>query len=229
MALHTQAACGILWPVAKQIFIIGARGHAKSVAEIALAMGYEIKAFISPDSPSHTLLGSEIQSKLPLDLNVAEDSIAIGIGANWTREKVWFELSNAFPLSMFPTLTHPSASVAVDTRIGAGSTIHQNASIGPSTTLGIFCTVNTSASIDHDCLIGDFASIGPGAHTGGNVTVGDRAALAIGSITRHGIQIGSDSVLGAASYAHRSTRENTINVGIPSTVLRTRKPNDPYL
>jgi len=68
--------------VAKQIFIIGAGGHAKSVAEIALAMGYEIRAFISPDSTGHTLLGSQIQSELPLDLNVAKDSIAIGIVAN---------------------------------------------------------------------------------------------------------------------------------------------------
>ncbi len=199
------------------------------MAEIALAMGYEIKAFISPDSSSRTLLGSKIQSKLPQDLNVNEDSIALGIGANWTREKVWLELSNAFPLSMFPVLTHPSASVAVDTQIGAGSTIHQNASIGPSTTLGIFCTVNTSASIDHDCLIGDFASVGPGAHTGGNVTVGDRAALAIGSITRHGIEIGCDSILGAASYAHRPIEANTVNIGNPATILRTRKPDDPYL
>jgi sugar O-acyltransferase (sialic acid O-acetyltransferase NeuD family) len=229
LALHKRAAYEILWPVAKPIFIIGAGGHAKSVAEIALAMGYDIKAFISPDSPSHTLLGSKIQPELPQDLNLTKDSIAIGIGANWTREKVWLELSNTFPLSMFPALTHPSASVAVDTQIGAGSTIHQNASIGPSTTLGIFCTLNTAASIDHDCLIGNFASIGPGAHTGGNVTVGDRAALGIGSITRHGIQIGSDSVLGAAAYAHRPIDANTVNIGNPSTILRTRKPNDPYL
>jgi len=229
LALHKQAAYEILWPVHKSIFIIGAGGHAKSVAEIALAMGYDIKAFISPDSPNHTLLGSKIQPELPQDLNLTKDSIAIGIGANWTREKVWLELSNTFPLSMFPALTHPSASVAVDTQIGAGSTIHQNASIGPSTTLGIFCTLNTAASIDHDCLIGNFASIGPGAHTGGNVTVGDRAALGIGSITRHGIQIGSDSVLGAAAYAHRPINANTVNIGNPSTILRTRKPNDPYL
>jgi len=215
--------------VANQIYIVGAGGHAKSVAEIALTMGYKIMAFISPDSPNHTLLGSEIQSKLPQELNITEDSIAIGIGANWDREKVWLELSSTFPLSMFPVLTHPSASVAVDTRLGAGSTIHQNASIGPSTTLGIFCSLNTSASIDHDCLIGDFASIGPGAHTGGNVTVGDRAALAIGSITRHGIQIGRDSVLGAAAYAHRPIEANTVNVGIPATMLRTRKLDDPYL
>jgi len=208
---------------------MGAGGHAKSVAEIALAMGYEIAAFVSPNSPSHTLLGCEIRPKLPQDLDFAQDSISIGIGANWDREKVWIELSSTFPLSMFPVLTHPSASVAVDTRLGAGSTIHQNASIGPSTTLGIFCTINTSASIDHDCLIGDFASIGPGAHTGGNVTVGDRAALAIGSITRHGIQIGCDSVLGAAAYAHKPIEANTVNVGIPATMLRTRKPDEHYL
>ena len=215
--------------MAKPILIIGAGGHAKSVAEIALAMGYEIKAFISPESPRCTLLGYRIQAELPQDLDIAEDSIAIGIGSNWTREKVWLELREAFPLTMFPALMHPSASVAVNTRIGAGSTIHQHASVGPSTDLGIFCTLNTSASVDHDCLIGDFASVGPGAHTGGNVTVGDRAALAIGSIARHGIQIGRDSVLGAASYAHRSTLEYTVNIGSPATVLRTRKPHDPYL
>ncbi|MDA9334066.1 transferase [Actinomycetota bacterium] len=215
--------------MSKSIFIIGAGGHAKSVAEIALAMGYDIRAFISQNTASQTLLGSKIQLELPQDLDMDEDSIAIGIGANWTREKVWRELSHDFPLSMFPVLAHPSSSIAADTRLGAGSTIHQNASIGTSSSLGIFCTINTAASIDHDCQLGDFASVGPGSHTGGNVTIGDRAALAIGSITRHGIQIGSDSVLGAASYAHKSILENTVNIGIPATLLRTRKPDDPYL
>ena len=97
--------------MAKPILIIGAGGHAKSVAEIALAMGYEIKAFISPESPRCTLLGYRIQAELPQELDIAEDSIAIGIGSNWTREKVWLELREAFPLTMFPALMHPSASV----------------------------------------------------------------------------------------------------------------------
>jgi len=107
LALHTQAACGILWSVHKPIFIIGAGGHAKSVAEIALAMGYEIKAFISQDSPIQTLLGFKIQPDLPQDLDLTKDFIAIGIGANWIREKVWLDLISTFPLTMFPALYTP--------------------------------------------------------------------------------------------------------------------------
>lgn len=211
------------------MFVIGAGGHAKSIAEVAIAAGFTIKAFISPDSGDSEFMGVRVLNSLPEDIEVRAESIAIGIGANYLREKVLLELQGACQLSRFPALVHPSAIIASSAQIDLGSTIHQNSVVGPSTRIGKFCTVNTSATIDHDCLMHDFSSIGPGAHTGGAVTIGKRAHISIGATAIHGIDIGNDSILGAGSCATESIPEFTISVGTPARALKQRLINDAYL
>ncbi|MDE0973619.1 MAG: hypothetical protein OSA11_00835 [Candidatus Nanopelagicales bacterium] len=215
--------------MSKKLYVWGTGGHAKSLAEIATASGFQIQAFISPNSDYQNFLGFNAYPDLPEGLAPKNAVIAIGIGDNFTRQEVWLELNKTYPISMFPPLIHPTASIAKDSEIGQGSTVHQNSVVGTSSQVGIFCTLNTTSSIEHDCVMGDFASLGPGARTGGNVTIGERAVLAINSTARHGLQIGHDSVLGAASYAHKSIPPLTVAVGAPATFLKDRKAHDPYL
>ena len=215
--------------MSKELYVWGTGGHAKSLAEIAIASGFQIQAFISSKSDYQTFLGFNAYPDPPEGLAPTNATIAIGIGYNFTAQKAWIELSKTYPISMFPPLIHPTASIAQDSEIGQGSTIHQKSVVGTSSQVGIFCTLNTTSSIEHDCVVGNFASLGPGARTGGHVTVGERAVLAIGSTTRHGAQIGDDSVLGAASYAHKSIPPLTIAVGAPAQFLKDRKAHDPYL
>ena len=213
----------------ESLFVIGAGGHAKSIAEVAIAAGFTIKAFISTEAENSEFMGIRVLKSLPEDIAVRTESIAIGIGANYLREKVMLELQEFCQLSRFPALVHPTAVIASSAQIDLGTTIHQNSVVGPSSQNGKFCTVNTSATIDHDCVMHDFSSIGPGAHTGGGVTIGKRAHISIGAIAIHGIEIGSDSILGAGSCATDSIPELTVSVGTPARVLKQRLINDPYL
>ena len=211
------------------LFVIGAGGHAKSIAEVAIAAGFTIKAFVSPVAEESEFMGIPVLKSLPDNIAVRTESIAIGIGANYLREKVMLELQEYCQPSRFPALIHPSAIIASSAQISYGSTIHQNAVVGPSSRIGKFCTVNTSATIDHDCVMNDFSSMGPGAHTGGGVIIGKRAHISIGAIAIHGIGIGSDSILGAGSCATDSIHELTVAVGTPARALKQRLINDPYL
>jgi sugar O-acyltransferase (sialic acid O-acetyltransferase NeuD family) len=213
----------------ESLFVIGAGGHAKSIAEVAIAAGFTIEAFISPSEGDSEFMGIRVLRSLPEDIAVRTESIAIGIGANYLREKVMLELQGSCQPSRFPALIHPSAIIASSAQIDMGTTIHQNAVVGPSSRIGKFCTVNTSATIDHDSVMEDFSSMGPGAHTGGGVTIGKRAHISIGAIAIHGIEIGSDSILGAGSCATESIPELTVSVGTPARVLKQRLINDPYL
>lgn len=215
--------------VTKSLFVVGAGGHAKSIAEIAIAAGFTIEAFISPDAEDSEFMGVRVLNSLPENIAGRTESIAIGIGANYLREKVWTELRESCELSRFPALIHPTAVIASSAQIGPGASVHQNSVVGPSTRIGKFCTINTSATIDHDCELKDFASLGPGAHTGGNVTIGERAHISIGAIAIHGIEIGHDSILGAGSCATNSIPELTVYVGTPARALKQRLINDPYL
>lgn len=213
----------------ESLFVIGAGGHAKSIAEVAIAAGFRIKAFISPEKDKSEFMGIRVLRNLPEDIAARTESIAIGIGANFLREQVMFEIQVSCQPSRFPALIHPSAIIASSAQIDPGTTIHQNSVVGPSSRIGRFCTVNTSATIDHDCLMDDFSSLGPGAHTGGGVTIGKRAHISIGAIAIHGIEIGSDSILGAGSCATDSIPELTVSVGTPARAIKKRLINDPYL
>jgi sugar O-acyltransferase (sialic acid O-acetyltransferase NeuD family) len=213
----------------ESLFVIGAGGHAKSIAEVAIAAGFRIKAFVSPREGDSEFMGIRVLRSLPEDIAARTESIAIGIGANYLREQVMLELQGSCQSSRFPALIHPSAIIASSAQIDLGTTIHQNSIVGPSSRIGKFCTVNTSATIDHDCVMEDFSSIGPGAHTGGGVTIGERAHISIGAIAIHGIEVGSDSILGAGSCATESIPELTVSVGTPARVLKQRLINDPYL
>lgn len=215
--------------MSESLFIIGAGGHAKSIGEVAVAAGFTIKAFISPQRNEAELMGFPILGSLPMDIADRTESIAIGIGANYVREKVWLELQDSCTPSRFPALIHPSAVIASSAQIGLGTTIHQNSVVGPSSRTGKFCTVNTSATIDHDCDLHDFSSLGPGAHTGGDVKIGERAHISIGAIAINGIEIGNDAILGAGSCATSSIPELTVSVGTPARVLKQRLIDDPYL
>mgnify|MGYP000252621741 CR=1 FL=1 len=100
--------------MSKDLYVWGTGGHAKSLAEIAMASGFQIRAFISPNSDFQTFLGFNAYQDLPKGLAPTNAVIAIGIGDNFTRQKVWVELNKTYPISMFPPLIHPSASIAKD-------------------------------------------------------------------------------------------------------------------
>ena len=211
------------------LYIIGAGGHATSVAEIAFAGNLNLQAFISPDSAAAELMGIPVLATIPQQMDSKSIKLAIAIGDNYQRESMFKSLKDRFAIESFPALIHPSASVALSATVGFGTTIHQNATVGSNTTIGNFCTLNTGSNTDHDCQLSDFSSLGPGANLGGNVTLGHRAVVAIGSTVRHGVTIATDSIIGAASYAHKSSASDTVSFGSPARTIRSRKAGDKYL
>lgn len=211
------------------LYIIGAGGHATSVAEIAFATKLNLKAFISNNSAARKLHGLPVMSEIPQQSESAPIAIAIAIGDNYWRESAFVELNKRYPIEVFPPMIHPSASVSLSAKVGFGTTIHQNAVVGGNVSIGLFCTLNSSSTVEHDCHLENFSSVGPGAALGGNVSLGYRSVVAIGATVRHGLTIGADSILGAASYAHTSTEPNTISIGSPASSIAYRHAGDRYL
>ena len=52
------------------------------------------------------------------------------------------------------SITHPTAFVAPDARIGTGCQILANASVGVDSVLSDGCIINTNAVVDHECQLG---------------------------------------------------------------------------
>lgn len=216
------------------LLIIGAGGHAVSVANLALALGYRIRAFVDAARAGQSLLGISIIADVRQLANVSETdcqplACAIAIGDNSVREQVYKKLNGVSPALYFPALIHPSAVISHASDIGAGSVCMPGAIVGPNSRIGRFCILNTRASIDHDCSMADFSSLAPAAVTGGRVAIGERSAICIGAIVRHGVSVGQDCVLGAASYLHHSLEDYWLAYGTPAKPVRIRTAGEAYL
>jgi len=194
----------------RKLVIIGAGGHAVSVANVAICAGFEIISFVDSNKAGSKLLNREIIGNINSLLDPFEFEFSIGIGDNYSRSKVFYELIHHFPGMNFPALIHPSAIVSNFSTLDMGVTLMPLSLVGPNVRIGKFCILNSHSSIDHDSSMAEFA-------------------LSIGAIVKHGVQIGRDSVLGANSYLNEDLGERLVAYGSPAKAFKKRNPQDPYL
>jgi sugar O-acyltransferase (sialic acid O-acetyltransferase NeuD family) len=196
--------------------IIGASGHAKVVCDAALSSGVEVVGFVDEHASSPgTLVGRPVATGIEgLD---GVDAYVIAIGDNRTR-KARFEHYAGLGMRA-AAIVHPSAILADDVVVGAGTVVFAGAVINPSTTIGENVIVNTNASIDHDCDVAAHVHIAPGSSIAGDATVGEGALLGIGSSVVPGTRIGPWSICGAGAAVVRDVDAEATVVGVPARPL----------
>ncbi len=187
----------------ERIFIFGASGHGKVVADAARLQGFVVTAFFD-DNPVlwqgnffelPVVGGHELLLAWCRENNVKAGVVAIG--NNITRHSLAQELLK-IGLQM-ATVVHPTAVVAASVRIGQGSVVMAGAVVNPDTVVGDHCIINTGAVVDHDCHLGEGVHIAPGCQLCGGVTVGEESLIGAGTTVIPGIRIGAQAVVGAGS------------------------------
>jgi sugar O-acyltransferase (sialic acid O-acetyltransferase NeuD family) len=212
--------------LSKKLVIIGAGGHATSVANAAKSAGFDICFFVDSGRKGLTLFGAPIIGNIS-EVAVSEYCFAIAVGDNAVRERIYLKILADYRLS-FPVIAHSSAIVSYNTTIREGTVLMPGSIVGPNCTIGRFCFLSSMSSLDHDCEVSDFGSLAPGSITGGHVSIGLRSAISIGAVIKNDIIIGQDSVIGANSYVNRAVPANVIAYGSPAKIIRSRNPGDPY-
>jgi len=209
------------------LLILGAGGHALSVADAALSSGWTVVGFYSPDGtgPASTL-GPVLSSLDSLDLS--DTAFALGIGTNHARETAAQEVRTKFPETEIVSVIHASAWVSSQATVNPGAVVLAYAAVGPESTVGQGALLNTGSSLDHESTLGDYASLGPGARTGGNVSVGERTMVGMQAGILYGVTVGSDCVVGGHSFVNSDLESNSVSWGTPATTVRTRSIDDPY-
>lgn len=210
-----------------QLVIIGAGGHAISVADAALSSGWDSISFYSPDGTGPTPSVGQIFSSLK-SLDVMKTAFALGVGTNHDREDAWEEVVKHFPHAHLTSIVHATAWVSPHATVHEGAVILAHASVGPGSTIERGALLNTGASLDHDSSLGSFGSLGPGARTGGNVRIGARTMIGMQAGILHGISLGSDTVIGAHSLVNQDVENNAVAWGSPARVMRSRAREDAY-
>ncbi len=203
----------------KSIAIMGASGHCKVVADLALLNGYDEIVFIDKN-PEIDMLGEYPVADEDTDLDYYLEhhyDFVVGIGDAKIRKKVQESLEEMG--ADIVSLIHPAATVAYDVQIGAGTVVMAGAVINPSTVIGKGCIINTSASVDHDNVIGDYCHISVGAHTAGNVNMGDNCWLGIGGIVSNNIDICADTFICAGGVVVKNITKPGKYAGIPARIV----------
>ena len=152
----------------KRLAIIGAGGHGKVIADIAVLNGYEEIVFLD-DNENITECGSYPVIGRCKEAKELTADIIIGIGNAKIRKQIHTSLGE----KNIVTLIHPDAVIAKGTVIGAGSVVMAGTVINPGVRIGKGCIINTCSSIDHDCNVGDFVHIAVGSHLCGMVAIGE--------------------------------------------------------
>lgn len=213
----------------RELVVWGASGHALVVADIVRLRGeYEIVGFLDDVNPdrqglsfggSHVLGGREQLARLS-ERGVKD--LILGFGDCRARLTLG-ELVRRRGFSL-ATVVHPSAIVAADASLGAGSVIVAGSVVNPGARLGESVIVNTGATVDHECVIGDAVHLGPGVHLGGRVTVEEGAWVGIGTVVRDGVRIGAHAVIGAGAVVVDDVAPGVVAYGVPARAIRAVEP-----
>lgn len=210
----------------KKLIVVGAGGHAGSVADAARSAGFTIVGFFDGSADRSAGEREVLDSLDGVDLE--ETGFALGIGANYSREDAYATIKNSYPGARFPVIVHSSAWVSPSANLAEGAVVLSMASVGPGCSVGPGSLVNTGSSLDHDSQMGSFSSLGPGARTGGNVTIGERTVIGLNAGILQGISVGSDTVIGAHSLVNEAMPDSVVAYGTPATVVRKRQRDDRY-
>ena len=203
-----------------KLLIIGAGGHGKVIADIALKMNkWKSIAFLDDNQNIKSSMGIDIIGRISDAYSFIKDcDIFVAIGNNETREKIQnkLELEGA----IIPVLIHPDAVIGEQVKLGNGTAVMAGAVINCCTMIGKGCIINTGATIDHDNAIEDFVHISPGAHTAGAVRIGNRTWLGMGCLVINNIDITSSCIVGAGSVIINNITEAGTYVGVPARKIK---------
>ena len=204
----------------KRLLIIGASGHGKVVADVALKMNkWEYIAFLDQDENIKSSLDIDVIDRSENAFKYIKDyDIFVAIGNNVTREKVLEELASLG--ASVPVLIHSSAVLGKLVEVGIGTVIMAGAVINCCTKIGRGCIINTGATIDHDNKIGDYVHISPGANLAGTVSVGKGTWIGIGSAVINNIAITGNCIIGAGAVVTRDITEPGTYVGVPARKIK---------
>ena len=198
-----------------KLIIIGASGHGKVVADIAIKMNkWQSIAFLDDDQAIKISIGLEVIGKTADAFTYKDEAdFFVAIGNNAVREKVQEKLIED-GLNVV-SLIHPSAVIGTYVEIGIGSVVMAGVVANSSTRIGKGCIINTSSSLDHDNVIEDYVHISPGVRTAGSVEIGKRTWVGIGSVISNNVNICSGCKVGAGAVVVKDITEPGTYVGVP--------------
>lgn len=204
----------------KKLAVVGASGHGKVIADIAVQLGYTVNfyddAYPNKTYIEHWPIHGTCADLIALNNTNAtlSNDVVVAIGNNEIRQqKIELLQINSFNLI---TLIHPTAVISPFAAIAQGTVVFAGAVINAFAKVGVGCIINTAAVVEHDCTIDNFTHICPNVALAGGVSVGTKSWVGIGSQVKQLITIGDNCLIGAGSTVVKNIPDNVTAFGSPA-------------
>ena len=207
----------------ERLIMIGAGGHAESVADSIDSSLYKLVGFIDSNKTGEhmglPILGKDI-TEVP---NYHEYVYFVSIGDVVYREN-WFNRLIDLGLSVI-NIIDKTALISKTATLGVGNFVGKLAIINAGTKVGDNNVINTKALIEHECRIGSHTHLSTNSTINGDVIVEDSVFLGSTAVCNGQLKIGRHSIIGSGSVVIKDVEPWTTVVGTPARVVKRREPN----
>lgn len=191
-----------------RLVIIGAGGHGKVIADIAILNGYKDIVFLDDNKRLVECAGFPVIGSISEAKGIIGDKI-IAIGNSEIRERIQRDIETV-------TLIHPNSVIGNSVKIGAGTVVAAGTIINPDAEIGKGCIINTAASVDHDCIVEDYVHVAVGAHLCGTVHIGKRTWIGAGAVISNNVNICENCIIGAGAVVVKDIVDQGTYIGVPA-------------
>ncbi|MGE0709459.1 MAG: acetyltransferase [Planctomycetota bacterium] len=202
------------------LFVFGAGGHGKVVADAATRAGFEVLGFLddAPGTHGKTVLGLPVLGSASWLAGRPAHAVALGVGDNEARRGAYVRLRELG--ATLPVIVHGAAVVAESATLGDGVVVCATAVVNPDAVVGSGAILNTACVVEHDVEVGPFAHVSPNAALGGAARLGARAQLGLGAAVLPGVKVGEGTIVGAGAVVVRDLPPGVVAWGVPARVAR---------
>jgi sugar O-acyltransferase (sialic acid O-acetyltransferase NeuD family) len=205
----------------KEILLLGAGGHCKSVIEAIESQNeFHIAGILDmPEKVGQTVLGYPV---IGSDENIAEwiakiPNAVVTVGqlkSAAVRIRLYTRLKEVG--ANLPVIVASSAYVSRHASISEGTVVLHQAFVNAGASIGVNAIINSAAIVEHDAMIGDHTHVSTGARINGDCIIGNEVLIGSNAVLRNGINIESKVVVGAGAVVVKNVSKGLTVVGNPA-------------
>lgn len=200
----------------KKLIIIGAGGHGKSCANVAISMNkWDVISFIDDNKVGTSVMGLQVIDTMEsIEKYAHNHDFFVAIGDNSIRKNM-IDYLNMKDCEV-ERLIDPASIIGRDVMIESGVVVMPLTIINCCSSIGKGTIVNSGVIIEHDCFIDEYVHLSPRVTLGGSVSIGSSSWIGMSASIINNITVGSKSILGAGSVLLKSIGDNVLFAGVPA-------------
>jgi sugar O-acyltransferase (sialic acid O-acetyltransferase NeuD family) len=192
------------------LLIIGAGGHSRSVADVAISLGIKNLLFWDKNAKENEKIFNFTVTNDKIILENIKNVI-IAMGDNIERKNLFLSLKNKNLINLISS----SSYQGYDSTFGKGNFVAHGSYIGPLVKIGDNNIINTHCIVEHESIIGNNNHISINSTIAGRCKIGNNVFIGAGSIIKDKVNICSDVIIGAGSVVIKDILEAGTYIGIP--------------